>query len=183
MKPGLMKRRQPGMTDDRMEEMQEPVDNPQEEAAEGLMRRPGQPARQPQTGGEAEQVQKLLKPAVEALYGENFDSMIQMFKANGIERFGQSMSTAINAVLQQLEQSSKMSPEIAAGVGMKLFFMLLEDIVTGGVLPKLQIQTIQQALGETIKTYAETHPDTVTEQDMQQFIQQLAQAERQELAA
>ncbi len=207
MKPGLMKRRRqgnmPAGINERMEEMQEPNDNPQEEQQEqtgGLMKRgqqgnmPGsanesreemqepndnpQEERQEQSGGnEQEQVEQALKPAVAALYGDNFDAMVNMFKTNGVERFGDSMSTAINGVLEKIEQNKPLPPEIAAGVGMKLFFMLLEDIVTGGVLPQLDVQTIQQALALTIKTYADTH-DNITEQDMQQFFQQLAQAER-----
>jgi len=135
----------------------------------------------PQNEGQADpaaQTADTLKQAVGLLYGEHFDRLVELFKTSGEEGFPKAMATAINTVIQSLEQQQPVSPEVASAVGMKLFFMLLEDVVKGNLLPQLPIETIKQALGETLAMYAKTHADTVTEQDMQQLFAEINQREQ-----
>jgi len=122
--------------------------------------------------GKLQQAGGLLKQGVALLYDDRFDALIKMFKTSGAAGFPNAMATAINTVLEKLEQAGPVPADMAAVVGMKLFFMLLEDLVKGNVLPSVDADGIQQAIGETIKLYAQSHPD-VTDEDMQSFTAEL----------
>lgn len=157
---------------------------------EGLLKQDAeQPeeAVQPDTGaqgGEPEfsspEVEGLYVQAVDILYDKKYKEMVKMFKANGEEGFPRSISTSINTVIGQLEkQGQPIPPENAAEIGMKLFYDLLEDVVSGELLPKLSMETIQEGLNQTLTMYAQSHKDTVSDDDMAQLAQQLDQGNQQ----
>lgn len=124
------------------------------------------PAATPEDSGTLDE-QALIQRGVKLLYDERFDKLMAMFEANGIERFGDSVATAINTVITELEGGESFPPETAARVGMELFAMLIEDVVSGGGMEGIGEEQISQALGKTLNMYAKTHKDTVTPQDMQ----------------
>lgn len=148
---------------------------------------PGQATAQPeqvvQGGGEAGQAEKYVAMGVDILYGKLFDKMITMFKKNGEEGFSQSMAVAVNKVIGEIEKVEPISPEIAAAVGMKIFFMLLEDVIKGGIVPKVEVQQIKIALSDTMAMYAKSHKETVTDAQMAEFVRVLADKERQAMGA
>ena len=117
---------------------------------------------------------ELIREGVKLLYSDRYDKMMKMFHANGAERYPISMATAVNTVITDLEKKrGPMSPETAAVVGMQLFKMLSEDIVGSEEIPGLNEQILQQSLNETLTMYAQTHPDTVTVEDMQNLVQEI----------
>lgn len=136
---------------------------------------PGQPAPKqavPQEPGpnDPEKAARLKDEAVQRLYGENFDGLIEMFQANGAEQFPKSMAIAVNSVIEYLENKYQMTNhKMAAEIGMDIMFKLLEDIIGGGVLPDVRLEQVQQAMPAILVMYADSHPD-VTKQDIQQLM-------------
>lgn len=128
---------------------------------------PGQP---PQANVPFEQ---LRDEAIQRLYGENFDNMIEMFQANGPEEFAKSMGLTINSAIEFLEkQHGRIAPEQAAEVGMDLMMKLLEDIIGGGVMPDVTLEQVQQVLPATLVMYADSRPD-VSKEDVQNLVREV----------
>lgn len=127
------------------------------------------PGRMPPEQMEGQDTEELKRKAVEYAYGKKFDSLVKMFQANGPEGFARSMAVAINGALQNI---GPMTHEQAAEVGMHLYLVLLEDVITGDLVPGVTAEQVSQVLPETIKMYAESHPD-VSEQDIQALMEQL----------
>lgn len=140
---------------------------------------PGQPA--PQGKPEApdsrtpgpndpQKVEALKAQAVQRLYGENFDGMIEMFQTNGPENFAKSMAIAVNSTLEFLEnQHGMVNHKMAAEVGMDVMMKLLEDVIAGGILPDVKLEQVQQAIPAILVMYADSHPD-VGKEDIQQLM-------------
>jgi len=112
------------------------------------------------------EVKGLYDQAVVILYDKKYKQLVDMFKANGEQGFPRSISTSINTVLGELEKQAPITPEVAAEVGIRLFYDLLEDVVEGELLPKLSMETIQEGLNQTMTMYAQSHQDTVSNDDM-----------------
>ena len=123
---------------------------------------PGQPPEQ--------QFKELSDQAVMLVYNERFPALIKMFEANGPERFGRSMAVAVNTVLTEMEKQGPLEPEVAANVGLDIFMKLLEDMITGGVVPDVSMEQVQQALPQALEMYQQSHPE-VTPQDVQTVMQ------------
>ncbi len=128
---------------------------------------------QPQGGGEIEKTEQLVKVGVDILYGQLFEKLVEMFKKGGVEGFPKSMAFAINKVIEEIEKKEKINPEIAAAVGTKLFWMLIEDIIGGGIVPKIDTDVITMALHESMRQYGESHG--IPQETMDQLTQGLAQ--------
>jgi len=126
----------------------------------------------------SEEVKPLMKYAIEMLYGENFENLIQMFQQGGNQTFAVSMSTAINGVLDRLEKEfGELPQQAAAEIGVKLFEILLEDMAAGGVIngDELGQQEIIQTIQLTLTNWAEKHPGKFNEQEFAQGMGQMAQ--------
>ena len=128
---------------------------------------PGQPPEQ--------QFQELSDQAVMMVYNDRFPQLIKMFETNGAERFGRSMAVAVNTVLTELEKQSPMDPEMAANVGMDIYMKLLEDIITGGIVPDVTLEQVQSALPQALEMYQQSHPG-ITPEDVQTVMQSAQQA-------
>jgi hypothetical protein len=127
-------------------------------------------------GTEAETVKKYEDRAVEILYSERFDPMIKMFETNGAPRFANSMATALNTVISEMEKEGPIPPLIAAAVMLKVFHLLLEDLsVSTNTVEGVTEEAYAQSLIMTIDMYAASHKDTVTPDDVQAMKQALAQ--------
>ena len=128
----------------------------------------GQPQKQSTAGFE-----ELRDQAVEQMYGKNFDNMIKMFQTNGAAQFPRSMAVAVNGAIDFLEKKNgKLPPEIAAEVGMDVMMKLLEDVITGGVVPDVRLEQVQQAFPAILVMYADARPD-VSKEDMQALVQEV----------
>ena len=123
--------------------------------------------------------ESLRDQGVMLIYDERFEALLKMFKTNGAARFSNSMATAVNTVLTELEKKGPVEPEMAAMVGMDIYMKLLEDIITGGVVPDVTLEQVQQALPATLKMYAASHPE-VTEEDMNAIMQAASQGMQQQ---
>lgn len=124
---------------------------------------------QPQTQASFEE---LRDQAIKLVYGERFDQLIKMFQTNGAENFPRSMAVAINTALSELEKQGAIGLENAARVGMDLMMKLLEDMISGGVVPDVTLEQVQQVLPATLQIYADSHPD-VSQQDIQEIIKEV----------
>lgn len=130
---------------------------------------PGQPPQEQSTAS----FEQLRDQGIQRLYGDNFDSMIEMFQTNGAENFPKSMGIAVNSTLQYLEQENGQLPvEMAAEVGMDVMMKLLEDIIGGGVVPDVKLEQVQQAFPAILVMYADAHPE-VSKQDIQELVQEV----------
>lgn len=147
--------------------------NPPLDGASG----PGQPAADPQAqppeqmnpGG----FEELRDKAVQRMYGDNFDQLINMFETNGAAKFPRSMAVAVNGAIDYLEQDGgKLPPEVAAEVGMDLMMKLLEDIIGEKVVPDVTLEQVQQAFPAILVMYADSHPE-VSKQDIQALAQEV----------
>ena len=129
---------------------------------------PGQPQGQSTAGFE-----ELRDQAVEQMYGKNFDNLINMFQTNGAEQFPRSMAVAVNGTIDFLEKKNgKLPPEIAAEVGMDVMLKLLEDVISGGVVPDVKLEQVQQAFPAILVMYADARPD-VSKEDVQALVQEV----------
>lgn len=126
----------------------------------------------------SEQVRPLMKYAIEMLYGENFEKLVQMFQSGGNQTFALSMSTAINGVLDRLEKEFGQLPQQAAAeIGVKLFEILLEDLAAGGVIngEELGEKEIIETIQLTLTNWSQKHPGQFNEQEFAQGMSQMAQ--------
>ena len=120
--------------------------------------------------GQPQDVQALKDQAIQLVYGERFDQLIQMFQTNGPENFPRSMAVAVNTAITELEKKNgPIDPVAAAEVGMDLMMKLLEDIITGGVLPDTPLEKVQEAFPAILVMYADSHPN-VSKEDIQQLV-------------
>ena len=125
------------------------------------------------------QAQPFIKRGVEILYRDNFEKLVQMIKGAGPDGLGASMSTAINTTMEKLKQEGQMPPDVAVEVGATLFTMLLEDLVSGGTIEQISEQQMADAIGQTLRDYADANPEELSRE---QVAQALA-AGQQELSA
>ena len=135
------------------------------------------PAQAPTKANDEAIFTKLRDEAVQRMYGENFDELIQMFQTNGAANFPRSMAIAVNSALEFL--TNQYNPErgpadhaLAARIGMDLMFKLLEDIIGGGVLPDVTLEQVQQSFPAILMMYSDAHDD-VTKQDVQDLVREV----------
>jgi len=144
---------------------------------------PGSPAPEAQAPqGSGGDVQALVKRAIQLLYGDNFEAMVQMFQKHGKAGFPQAMAMAVNGVLDRLEkdQGGPLDAETAAQVGVAVFEALLQDLSEGGVLPDIDKDSVLQSLEAILRLWTKNHPDQADPEQMKSVIQQLAQQMSQE---
>lgn len=118
--------------------------------------------------------EELRDQAVKLIYGDRFDAMIKMFQTNGPDKFARSMAVTINTVLKELEAQGDIGLDNAARVGMDIMMKLLEDMITGGVVPDVKLDQVQQVLPATLQIYADSHPE-VTQEDIQAIVTEVQQ--------
>jgi hypothetical protein len=129
----------------------------------------------------SEQSKPALKAAIELLYGQGFEALVQMFQKAGMEGFHEAMSNAINGVLEQVEaQQGQLPMEVISEVGVKLFEILLEDLVSGGVInqEELESKNILLAVQHTLANWVNRNGpqrEDVNPQEIKQAIMQLEQ--------
>lgn len=110
--------------------------------------------------------ESLRDQAIQLVYGERFDQLIEMFQTNGAENFPRSMAIAVNTAITELEKQGKMDYQMATRVGLEIYMRLLADMVGEGVVEGLTPEKISEALPATLIMYADSHPE-VTKEDIQ----------------
>lgn len=110
--------------------------------------------------------ESLRDQAIQLVYGERFDQLIEMFQTNGAENFPRSMAIAVNTAISEIEKQGKMDYQMATRVGLEIYMRLLADIVGEGVVEGLTAEKIAEALPATLLMYADSHPE-VTKEDIQ----------------
>ena len=136
------------------------------------------PQSQPQQGSDyevSEQARPFVRRAIEILYRDNFENLVEMIRSSWPDGLSSALSTAINTTLKKLKQEMQMPPEIAAEVGIALFAMILEDMVTGGTIEQLSEQQMSDALGKTIKDYMDANPGEVDPAELEAAMAQAQQ--------
>jgi len=94
-----------------------------------------------------EKYNAILDKAKNILYGDNFESMTDVFKKAGKDDFADAMGLVVTGVLQKLEKDDgEMDEYMLVVVGMSLVAMIASDMSEGGVVPDLQPEDIQLAI-------------------------------------
>jgi hypothetical protein len=134
-----------------------------------------QDANQPaQEGGEfkiSPEAQAIVDQAVEILYspGEgNLENMVQMFQQHGPENFSTAMATAVLGLLDRLQQDNQNIPlEVLSEVGGKLFEIILQDIMEGGVIENISEQEVLLAQAKILEGWAASNAGSMSPEDEQ----------------
>lgn len=130
----------------------------------------GNGSEQPTESGPMPDQDQMLAEAVQRIWGENFDQMIDMFENNGAEDFARSMGVAVNSGIDFLEtQYGPIGHENAAKIGAELMFRLMEDFVVKGLMPDVPMEQLQDSIPAILTMYADARPD-VTKEDIQQLL-------------
>jgi len=110
----------------------------------------------------SEQSLVALDEATEIAYSEKmFPKIVKKFEEGGAEGFPKSMALAVTGTMQKLEsgQTEPLPQEVLAEVGVKIFEMLTEDIITSGAVEGVTPQLLTAAVQESIKMWAQLNPD------------------------
>lgn len=121
---------------------------------------------------------KLVARALDILYADgSFKKLIDMFKQYGAEGFHEAMATAINGILGKLEKEvgGIQDLNIVGEVGTRLFEVLLEDLVEGGVLKEVTPQMAANAIQQTLAMWAQRNGGRVPKENVAATAQQLQQ--------
>lgn len=120
-------------------------------------------------------VDKLSKRAMEMLYSnpDQFTKLIDMFKKGGPEGFAKAMSTAVNGVIDKIEQQEGELPDdVLGGIGITLISALSEDVSSGGIM-QLDEKMIQEAAILSMQDWMTNHAERVDMDGAKQAAQQL----------
>jgi hypothetical protein len=121
---------------------------------------------------QAQDTQALKDQAIQLVYGERFDQLIEMFQKNGPDKFARSMAIAVNTAISEIEKGGEIGPEAAAEVGSDLFAKLLEDMLVrpteemGPVVEGVTAEQLQEVMPAILVMYADSHPN-VSKTDIQ----------------
>lgn len=130
------------------------------------------------------EAQKIIDRAIEILYspGEgNLENMVQMFNDYGPSRMPEAMATAILGLLERLQKESEMSLQLLSEVGAKLYEIVLQDMMDGGIIKDLNEAQALKAMRLILEGWVRANPNTLNPQEMQEvqgIIQSLAQSEQ-----
>jgi len=113
--------------------------------------------------------------AIKHLYGKKLDAVTSQLKSGDPSSIPKKLSAIINAAIQQLEVEGgePMPIELAAEVGMRLHDALVEDMVSDEVIPEPTDEETAKTIAFMMSDYANDHPDAVSPEQFQQFLQQL----------
>ena len=123
----------------------------------------------PQEPASQEEFEKLRDQAIQLVYGERFDQLVEMFQTNGPEKFARSMAVAVNTPISELEKQGPLDPVTATKVGLAIYMRLLEDMIGGGVVEGVTADQVSESLPATLVMYADSHPD-VSKEDIQKVV-------------
>lgn len=123
----------------------------------------------PQEPASQEEFEKLRDQAIQLVYGERFDQLIEMFQTNGPENFARSMAVAVNTPITELEKQGPLDPVTATKVGMAIYMRLLEDMIGGGVVEGVTAEQVSESLPAILVMYADSHPE-VSKEDIQKVV-------------
>lgn len=118
----------------------------------------------PQETATQEDFGVLRDQAIQLVYGERFDQLIEMFQTNGPEKFARSMAIAVNTPITELEKKGPIDYENATKVGMAIYMRLLEDMIGGGVVKGVTAEQVSESLPAILIMYADSHPEVTKEQ-------------------
>lgn len=140
----------------------------------GMVPNAGRPTEEPASGpvtageeqmesAEAEVSKDAIVPLDEATqiaYSEEmFPKIVEMFEKGGAEGFPKAMSVSLLGVMQKLSSDQELSDEVMAEVGVKMFEMLTEDIITSGKVEGVTPEIITSAIQESIKLWGQANPE------------------------
>ena len=117
------------------------------------------------------QAKEFYSKAVQTLYKDNFENMIDMFQKSGPEGFPMAISAAVNSTLEKIKREGDAPKEVKGEVGIAIFMMLAEDLETGGVL-EITPEMMQQGLQQTIKDYSMKNPGDFNGEEYESLVQQ-----------
>ena len=151
---------------------QQPVPQPDRQQAGPNQPVPANPTEGTQVSPE---VKPLVDEATRLLYDENFENLIKMFKQYGDDGFSDAMALAIMGVLERLEKEhGELPTEVLAQVGVKIFEMLLEDLVHGGVVAHVTEEQVLDAIQNLFSMWSEKHPNRVDQEGTARGLNNLA---------
>lgn len=148
------------------EEMQQqpaqetPQANTEEEVSEESSEE-GSSSKEPKPKSELEQkIQDLINEAKGMIYGDGYESMIQLFKQNGKKGFSDAIGIVVPGVLAELEKRfGEQDVKILLMVGIGIIAMLSSDLSQGGIVPDLDGEDVRLAMGMVIAKWLEKNPD------------------------
>jgi len=136
----------------------------------------GQAMATPQGIPETEQGTALYNEAVVFLYDKHLEDMLASLKQANEKTIAPILSNIVNSTLRKLEQDSgqPFPIELAAEVGFRLLVTLVEDLIADKHIPKLPRKVILGTVADIINDYALTHKETVSPEQLQEFLSTLA---------
>jgi hypothetical protein len=124
------------------------------------------------TEGMSPEAQALVDQAVQVLYSPgdgNLENMVQMFQQHGVEGFPTAMSTAVLGLLARLQQEGEIPVALLAEVGSKLFEIILEDLIEGGVVTDVTEAQTLEAIALIFEGWASTNGQSLSPEEKQQI--------------
>lgn len=101
-----------------------------------------------------------LDEATQIAYSDKmFPKIVEMFKKGGVEGFPKAMGVSLLGVMQKLSNDQELSDEVLAEVGVKMFEMLTEDIISSGTVEGVTPEIISAAVQESIKLWGKANPE------------------------
>lgn len=119
---------------------------------------------------------ELIQVAKGLLYGDNFESMINVFQTAGLDGFPQAMATVVIGTLERLEGDfGEQDPRVLLAVAVGLVAMLSTDLVEGKVLDGLDGNKVQIAIQAIVGQWMKNHPDRADVEQVKQLVLSQAQ--------
>jgi len=120
----------------------------------------------------------LVDQAVKILYspGEgNLENMVKMFQQHGPEGFATAMATAVLGMLERLQSENQDIPlALLSEVGTKLFEIILQDIMEGGVITDISEEQALEAQALILEGWGKTNAGKISPQELEELSQLVA---------
>jgi len=117
----------------------------------------------------------LYNRAINLMYDENFDKLTKMFEGIQPQQIPNLLSEATNTVLMKMEQDNPgLTLDVIAEVGFRLLEALVADLTELGLLEGMTREHYIGAIADIINDYALQHKETISPQQLQEFLQKLS---------
>jgi hypothetical protein len=163
----------------------QPQEKPQEE---GMRSKPGGgPDRTPSPilDDVSPPIRPMIKLAVQIVYGEGFERIVKLFKDGGGAQFPTNMAGLINSLIERIEKEidGEIPNEAVAEFAVKMFELLIEDLVNGGVVNGNEIDnnTIISTIQKTLQMWVQRHPGEFDSRGFQESLAKELDQQNQQL--
>jgi hypothetical protein len=112
-------------------------------------------------GIDGNQVKDLLGIAIDMLYGESFEALVDYMQKSGAKGFPDASVQTVLEVLKKIdEMQGGIDPKTKLAVGMALLAMLASDMAEGGVIEGLDQDMVKVSIQNFMAKFMEANPDS-----------------------